>query len=179
MQTKPNIPVLKKPLVLIGLMGCGKSAAGKRVAEALSVPFVDSDAQIVEQAGMPISEIFETKGEAHFRELERETLRKLMEDTHPKVIATGGGAFLNEETQKLILENSISLWLSAELDVLLERVSRKNTRPLLEKGDKATILKELMEVRYPIYAKAVLRVESKDVPHEETVRDILEAIERF
>ena len=171
--------LLKEPVVLIGLMGCGKSAIGKRLAAALSVPFIDSDHLIVEKEGIPITEIFEQKGEAYFRQLERDTLQKLMQDGSPKIIAMGGGAFLNEHTRDLLLANSLVVWIRAEYDVLLERVSRKKTRPLLEKGNKAEILKTLMDERYPIYAKAPVTIDSANEPHEKTLENAIETIRDY
>ena len=170
---------LTGPVILVGLMGCGKSAIGKRLAEALAVPFIDSDAEIVAQEGASIADIFEQKGEAYFRKLERDTLQRLMQDNAPKIIATGGGAFINDETRQMMLDESLVIWIDAAIDVLLERVSRKKTRPLLEQGDKATILKELMDKRYPIYAKAHLRIESANVPHEVTLENAIETIRNY
>lgn len=170
---------LQKPIVLVGLMGCGKSAIGKRLASMLSVPFVDSDHHIVESSGMSITDIFEQKGEDYFRQLERDTLHQLMADGTPKIIATGGGAFINDTTRILLLKEGLVIWIKAEYDVLLERVSRKTTRPLLEKGDKAKILKTLMNERYPIYAQAPLSVESADVPHEVTLEKVIKTIQDY
>lgn len=175
----PSSFSLKEPIVLVGLMGCGKSAIGKRLADALSVPFIDSDAYIVSQEGMSINAIFEQKGEAYFRTLERETLHQLMQDGTAKIIATGGGAFMNETTRALLLKESLVIWIKAEFDVLLERVSRKNTRPLLEKGNKAEILKQLMDERYPIYAKAPLSITSANVPHEVTLSHAMQTIQDY
>jgi shikimate kinase len=183
METIPNSSTptltLKSPVILVGLMGCGKSALGKRLAKTLSVPFSDSDALIVEHTGKTITQIFSQDGEAYFRELERETLKKLLLQQTPQIIATGGGAFIDEKTRKLMLENSLVIWIKADFPVLLERVSRKKTRPLLEKGDKATILKTLMDMRYPIYEQAHLVIHSTNAPHEVAIKDTIHTIRDF
>ncbi len=177
-QSTINI-TLNSPIILVGLMGCGKSAIGKRLAAKLSVPFKDSDTIIADKEKSSITNIFLQKGEAYFRQLERDVLHHLMQDQSPQIIATGGGAFINEETRKIMLKESTVIWIDAKLDTLLRRVSRKKTRPLLEQGDKATILKDLIEKRYPIYAKAHLRVESTDVPHEVTLNNTIQTIQDF
>lgn len=156
-------------------MGCGKSAIGKRLAEKLELPFIDLDTAIEEKTGLTIPEIFEQHGEGYFRKLERDILREIIAG-EPKIIATGGGAFINEESRKLIKEKSLSVWIKADFALLLERVSRKNNRPLLEKGDKAAILKDLMNKRYPIYAEADITVETTDGPHEIVVDKIISLI---
>jgi shikimate kinase len=156
-------------------MGAGKTAIGKRVAEHLAVPFVDIDHLIEQETGLTVSAIFEKEGEAHFRKLERETIaRELAKPAH--VMATGGGAFMNEGTRALIKAKGFSVWLRADYETLLERVSRKSTRPLLEKGDKAKILKDLMEKRYPVYAEADMVVDTTSGPHQIVVNQIIDAL---
>lgn len=169
--SKPN-----KPIVLIGLMGAGKSSIGKRLAQTLDVPFVDSDDEIVKAAACSISDIFEIYGEPMFRDLEKRVLLRLLTEEEPAVIATGGGAFMQPEIREMIKENAVSMWLHAELDVLYERVSRKRTRPLLEKGDKREILKSLLEERRPFYSQADVTVSSDMGAHENVVNKALHAL---
>lgn len=166
-----------RPIVLIGLMGAGKTTVGRRLAQRLNLPFVDADAAIEEAAGMTVTEIFERFGEAHFRDGERRVIARLIDGT-PKVIATGGGAFINEETRKLILGEAIAIWLDADPAVLADRVSRRDTRPLLRGRDPREVLESLAKQRNPIYALAPIRVTSAATPHDSTVRAILKAIGR-
>jgi shikimate kinase len=167
---------LDKPIVLVGLMGAGKSTVGKRLAGALRVDFVDSDNEIAEAAGCSISEIFETYGETMFRDLEKRVLTRLLSGG-ACVIATGGGAFINEEIREQIKARTLSIWLRADLEVLVERVSRRDTRPLLKTGDKREILQRLMDERYPIYAQADITIDSNSGPHDTVVSDILKMLE--
>lgn len=164
-----------QPIVLIGLMGVGKSTVGRRLAARLGLPFVDADTEIESAAGMSVSEIFERFGEPYFRDGERRVIARLIDGT-PKVIATGGGAFLNEHTRRLILDEAIAVWLDASPEVLAERVRRRDTRPLLRGRDPARVLRELAEARNPIYAMAPIHISSHRAPHEATVRAILKAI---
>lgn len=173
------IPLLDRCVVLVGLMGAGKSSIGKRLAKSLGVPFVDSDEEIVKAAGCSISNIFEIYGEAMFRDLERRVLHRLLTEEKTSVIATGGGAFIQDATRALILEKSVSIWLKADLDVLYERVSRKNNRPLLEKGDKREILAKLMSDREPFYAQADLAISSDMGAHENVVERAIESLLPF
>ncbi len=166
---------LNKTIVLVGLMGCGKSTIGKRLARSLDLPFVDLDNYIEEIAGMSISEIFANHGEPYFRKLELENITKIL-DGAPAILATGGGAFINPEIRKHIKDKGISVWIKADLPTLLERVSRKNTRPLLESGDKEEILKDLMEKRYPLYEQADITVNTTRGTHEVVLQNIIEAI---
>ena len=165
----------REPIVLVGLMGVGKSTVGKRLAQRLGLPFVDADNAIEEAAGMSIAEIFAQFGEPYFRDGERRVIQRLI-DGRPKVIATGGGAFINDATRKLILSDALSVWLDADIDVLVDRVRRRDTRPLLRGKDPAKVLRELAEVRNPLYAQADIHVTSNNAPHEATVRAILKAI---
>lgn len=173
---RPHI-TLNKPVVLVGLMGAGKSTVGRRLAAALGVDFVDSDNEIAEAAGCSISEIFETYGESMFRDLEKRVLNRLL-SSPPCVIATGGGAFMNQEIREAIKAQTVSIWLRAELDVLVERVSRRDTRPLLKTGDKGEILKRLIDERYPVYSEAHITIDSNVGPHDSVVNDILFALEK-
>ncbi len=164
-----------KPIVLIGLMGVGKSTVGRRLAKRLQLPFVDADAEIERAAGMSITDIFSRFGEEYFRAGERRVIARLVDGT-PKVIATGGGAFINEETRALILQSALAIWLDANPAVLAERVARRDTRPLLRNRDPVEVLTELARVRNPIYAMAPIRISSQQSPHETTVNSILKAI---
>lgn len=164
-----------QPIVLVGLMGAGKSTVGRRLALRLRLPFVDADTEIEQAAGMTIAEMFAQYGEQYFRDGERRVIARLM-DGAPKVIATGGGAFVNEETRALILAEALAVWLDASIEVLVERVRKRGHRPLLVGKDPAQVLRELAEVRNPLYAQAQVRVPSNNVPHDFTVRAILEAI---
>ena len=173
MNSTPYTP--HKPIVLVGLMGAGKSTIGRRLAAALSLPFTDSDAEIVEAAGCSIADIFEAYGETIFRDLEQRVMLRLLSQS-PGIIATGGGAFINPEIRSCIKEKSVSIWLRADIDVLIERVSRRDTRPLLKTGDKGIILSKLMEERYPIYAEADITIDSSAGLHETVVENILNAL---
>ncbi|WP_343518867.1 shikimate kinase [Sphingomonas sp.] len=164
-----------RPIVLIGLMGVGKTTVGRRLAQRLHLPFVDADHEIEEAAGMTIAEIFERFGEDHFRDGERRVIARLI-DGRPKVIATGGGAFLNAETRALILDQSTAIWLDAAPHVLAERVSKRDHRPLLRGKDPLKVLTELAAVRNPVYALAPIHVVSKSAPHDATVNAIVEAL---
>jgi len=165
-----------KPIVLVGLMGVGKSTVGRRLAARLHLPFVDADTEIEEAAGMTVSEIFEKFGEAYFRDGERRVIARLV-DGKPKVIATGGGAFINDETRALILDQSIAIWLDAPTRILAERVGRRDTRPLLRNRNPREVLDELAAVRNPIYAQAPIRIASDQAPHESAVNAILKALD--
>lgn len=179
--SESEIPQLHpdKPIVLVGLMGAGKSSIGKRLAKAVNMPFIDSDNEIAEAAACSISNIFEIYGETMFRDLEQRVLLRLLTEEKPAVIATGGGAFIQPAIREMVKENAVSVWLHAELDVLYERVSRKRTRPLLEKGDKREILKNLMIERDPFYALADVTVSSDMGAHENVVNKALQALQPF
>jgi len=164
-----------KPIVLIGLMGAGKTTVGRRLAQRMRLPFVDADHEIEAAAGMSVADIFERFGEPYFRDGERRVIARLV-DGAPKVIATGGGAFMNEGTRALILERGLAVWLDAEPGVLADRVSRRDTRPLLRGKDPETVLAELAAIRNPFYALAPIRVQSVAAPHDATVDAILKAI---
>jgi shikimate kinase len=173
-----TIAGLDQPIVLVGLMGAGKTTVGRRLAQRLGLPFVDADEEIERAAGLTVAEIFDTFGEAEFRAGERRVIARLLAGP-PQVIATGGGAFMNEETRARIKERGISIWLRADLAVLAERVGRRNTRPLLRDGDPRETLADLMATREPIYAQADLTVDSADQPHAATVDTMLAALSAF
>lgn len=162
-------------LVLVGLMGAGKSVIGKLLAEQTGMPFVDSDDEIVAAAQMPITEIFAAYGEPEFRSLEARVVRRVLEGG-PQIVSTGGGAFMNAQTRDNILQNSVSLWLKADFDVLWNRVSKRTTRPLLQQPNPKQVLRDLMNERYPVYEQADLIVQSENVPKLDVVRRALEVI---
>lgn len=164
-----------QPIVLIGLMGVGKSTVGRRLAARLNLPFVDADSEIEAAAGMAIADIFERFGEDYFRDGERRVIARLI-DGKPKVIATGGGAFINPETRALILDQALAVWLNANPRILADRVKRRDTRPLLRGRDPAAVLTALAEVRNPLYALAPIHVSSQQAPHETTVAAIIKAL---
>jgi shikimate kinase len=169
---------LTKPIVLVGLMGSGKSTVGYRLAKRLDLPFLDTDTEIERTIGCSISDIFAGAGEEYFRKLEQRTISELL--THdPHILATGGGAFIQPETRALIKKKSVSVWLRADLDVLLERVSRRKTRPLLETGDKREILQKLIQERYPVYAEADVVVDSGTDSHGVAVDAIISAVAAY
>ncbi|USI72195.1 shikimate kinase [Sphingomonas morindae] len=165
-----------RPLVLVGLMGVGKSTVGRRLATRLTLPFVDADREIEAAAGLPIPEIFARYGEAGFRDGERRVIARLI-DGRPRVVATGGGAFMNDETRALILDKAIAIWLDADVDVLAERVGRRGDRPLLAGRDPRAVLTELAAVRNPVYALAHIHIRSEPLPHEATVDAIMKALQ--
>jgi shikimate kinase len=167
---------LDKTLVLVGMMGAGKTSVGRRLASTLGLPFRDADAEIETAAACSINEIFERFGEPAFRAGERKVITRLLREP-PHVLATGGGAFMDAETRARIRENGISVWLKANVDLLLERVKRKDNRPLLRNTDGRAALVRLMVEREPVYALADITVESDDGPHETVVRRIIAALE--
>jgi len=169
----------RRSIVLIGMMGAGKSSVGRRLAARLSVSFVDADAEIEKAAGMSIADIFARHGEADFRSGEARVITRLL-DGGPQVLATGGGAFMNPATRSVIQAKGISIWLSANVEVLMRRISkRKHERPLLQTADPAETLRRLLAEREPIYAQADLTVQSRDLPHDAIVADIMKALATF
>ena len=164
-----------KSIVMVGLMGCGKSAVGRRLAARLGLPFVDADEEIEKAAGQSIDDIFAEHGEPYFREGERKVLARLIR-SGPQVLATGGGAFMNADTRAAIAERGISVWLKADLGLLVRRVGKRNNRPLLKDADPQAVMQKLMDARYPIYAQADITVESRDVPHDVIVTEIIERL---
>ena len=167
--------VLDRPVALVGLMGSGKSTLGRTLAEALGLSFVDADDIVVKRAGKPIAAIFAQDGEAAFRTLERTVIADLM-SAGPKIIATGGGAFMNDSTRTLIGEKAISLWLKADLPTLVKRTAGDRNRPLLAGGDPSAILSGLMDTRYPVYAQADITVETGRESPEKTLGDMIDAL---
>lgn len=165
-----------RSLVMVGLMGCGKSTIGRRLAARLDIPFVDADDEIERSAQKSIPEIFADHGEAYFRDGERRVIRRLLL-SGPQVLATGGGAYMNPETRATIRSSGIAIWLKAELPVLMRRVLKRDNRPLLRVEDPEVVMRQLMEARYPVYADADLTVESRDVPHEVIVDEILACLD--
>jgi shikimate kinase len=164
-----------RSIVLVGLMGAGKSTVGRRLAQKLGLPFRDADNEIEAAAGMSIPDIFAIHGEAHFRDGERRVIARLLQEG-PMVLATGGGAFMNEETRARIAENGISIWLRADLDVLMRRVRKRATRPLLQNPDPEGTMRQLMAKRHPVYALADLTVESHEAPHDRVVTEIMNSL---
>lgn len=168
---------IDRPVVLVGMMGTGKTSVGKRLAAILDCPFVDADEEIEKAAQMTIAEIFASYGEAYFRDGERRVIARLMEcDGGRKVIATGGGAFCDPGTRALILERGIAIWLDSDIDTLLERTSRKDNRPLLRQGNPRETLERLREERRPAYAQAPIHVVSSNGPKGRTVVSVLKGI---
>jgi shikimate kinase len=164
-----------RSVVLIGLMGAGKTAVGRRLANRLDLPFIDADSEIEVAAGASIREIFAEHGEAYFRQGERKVIARLLENG-PQVLATGGGAYMNPDTRANIKAHGLSVWLKADIKVLMKRVGRRDNRPLLAAGDPEKVMKRLMEERYPIYAEADVTVESRDVPHDVIVGAVIDAL---
>ena len=168
-----------RSIVLVGMMGVGKSSIGRRLAARLGVPFVDADTEIEKAAGMSIADIFARHGEADFRSGEARVIARLL-DGGPQVLATGGGAVMNADTRAAIKAKGVSIWLSAEFDVLMRRINkRKNDRPMLQTADPAATLRELLVAREPVYAQADLTVQSREVPHDAIVAEIMTALAAF
>ena len=165
-----------RSIVLVGMMGSGKSSIGRRLAARLAVPFADADAEIeAAHDGMTIPEIFDKYGEPYFRAGEARVIARLLENG-PQVLATGGGAFMNRDTRAAIGQKGVSVWLKAELDVLMKRIKRRGDRPLLKTDDPAATLTALIAQRYPVYAEASLTVLSRDVPHDAIVDEIIASL---
>jgi len=168
-----------RSIVLVGMMGVGKSSIGRRLAARLGVPFVDADAEIEKAAGMSIADIFARHGEADFRSGEARVIARLL-DGGPQVLATGGGAVMNADTRAAIKAKGVSIWLSAEFDVLMRRINkRKNDRPMLQTADPAATLRELLVAREPVYARADITVQSREVPHDAIVAEIMTSLAAF
>ena len=169
------IALLDRPIVLVGLMGVGKSTVGRRLAQRLGLPFVDSDSAIEEAAGASAADVFDRYGEDDFRDGERRLVARLI-DGEVRVIATGGGAFVDPDTRRLLNERAITVWLDAPIDVLAERTGRKNSRPLLRSGDRAKTLARLSDERRAFYAEAQIHVRSNDGAHGTVVDAIIAAL---
>ena len=189
---------IDRPIVLVGMMGVGKTSLGRRLAAQLGVPFVDADEEIEKAAHMPIPEIFSTYGEAFFREGERRVIARLLGESTPgdaasglklphagqgraglKVLSTGGGAFVNDATRQLILSRGIAVWLDAELDTLVDRTARKGNRPLLKTGNPREILSHLKSSREPFYSQAPIKVMSGNVPHARTLASLMVSLDEW
>lgn len=165
----------KRNLVFIGLMGAGKSAIGRLTASTLGLPFVDSDHEIERVSRMTVAELFAAYGEEEFRALETRVIKRLLR-SGPRVISTGGGAYINERTRRLVRKGGLTVWLKADLDVLWERVNKRETRPLLKTANPKKTLENLMLARYPVYAEADLTVVSRDTSKEAMVEEVLKAL---
>lgn len=170
---------IKRPIVLVGMMGVGKSTVGRNLAELLDWSFVDADDEIEKAAQLSVSEIFEKYGEAQFRNGEMRVIARLMEDNGQRIIATGGGAFCQPQTRQAIQDKAISVWLDCDLDTLVERVTRRDTRPLLRGGDPRQILTDLLDKRQDDYAQAHVRVQCVEGPHRQMAVRILETIDQW
>lgn len=165
----------KRCVVLIGMMGAGKSTIGRRMAARLRLPFLDADTEIEAAAGMSIPEIFEAHGEPHFRDGEARVIARLL-DGGPSVVATGGGAFMREETRDRVRAKAVSIWLKADADVIMKRVRRRSDRPLLQNADPEGTVSRLLGEREPVYRTADLTILSRDVPHDRIVDECIEAL---
>jgi shikimate kinase len=171
-------PLRHQTIALVGLMGVGKSSVGRRLASALNLPFRDTDAEVEAAAGRSISDIFVDLGEEAFREGERRVIARLLEQP-PHVLATGGGAFMTEQTRAVIKAKAVSVWLKADLEVLARRVTRKDTRPLLAGKDPLAVLQAQADARYPIYSQADIIVETGDAAHHVTVEQVINALTAY
>lgn len=167
----------ERSIVFVGLMGAGKTAIGRKVASTLGIPFIDSDHEIESVSRMTVPELFDRYGEAEFRALEQRVILRLLEGG-PRVLSTGGGAFMNEHTREAIAQHGVSVWLKADLDLLMERVSKKQNRPLLKTADPRATLRQLMDLRYPVYATATLTVPTRDERKEVITAEVIEALNR-
>lgn len=172
------VPAAERSIVLVGLMGAGKTTVGRRLARRLDLAFVDADAEIEEAAGETIPEIFERRGEAAFRAGEQRVIARLLSGP-PQVLATGGGAYMDPVTRANIAARGISIWLKADLDILMKRVGKRGDRPLLQNGDARATMQRLMEERYPVYAEADITIESLEGPHDTIVETIVERLKEF
>lgn len=164
-----------RSIVFVGLMGAGKTAIGRKVAQALGLPFLDSDHEIEAASRLTVPELFELYGEAEFRALEQRVIQRILE-TPRQVLSTGGGAFMNAQTREAVAASGISVWLMADLDVLMERVAKKQNRPLLQNDDPRAVMARLMEERYPIYAEANVTVHTRDERKEVIAAEVIDAL---
>ena len=170
---------LNKPIVIVGLMGAGKTSVGKMIAKKLNFPFIDSDSEIVKSAGCSVVDIFSIYGENEFRRVEDRVINRILSDNKIKVLSTGEGAFIIDNVRKLTKEKAITIWLKADLNLLVKRTSFKDTRPLLLNYDSTKILQKLIDERYPIYANADITVETKDEPTYKTTQNVLKALHNY
>ena len=178
LEKSASLPPPPRTLVLVGLMGAGKTCIGKRLAQAFGVEFVDADEEIETAAGCTIEDIFARYGEPHFRDGERRVIARLL-DRPVHVLATGGGAFMDLRTREKVRERGISVWLRADIELLLRRVSRRNNRPLLKEGDRRATLERLIELRYPTYAEADITVDSMEASPDATAERVVAALRSF
>lgn len=178
MHSARSVPAPDRTVALVGLMGAGKSAIGRRLAHRLGLPFVDADVEIEAAAACTIEEFFDRYGEAQFRAGERRVIQRLL-DGPTIVLATGGGAFMDLQTRTLMRQRAVTIWLRAELPVLIDRVGRRTNRPLLKQDNPEAVLQRLMDIRYPVYAEADITVDSRDSPAERTTDEVLEALTAF
>ena len=162
-------------IVLVGMMGAGKSTIGRRLAARLRLPFMDADTEIETAAGMTIPEIFEVHGEQHFRDGEARVIARLL-DGGPGVLATGGGSFMRDETRRRIGDKAVSIWLRADTDIIMKRVKRRTDRPLLQTADPVATVNRLLAEREPIYRNADITIASRDVPHDRIVDEVMAAL---
>lgn len=165
----------RRSIVLVGLMGAGKSTVGRRLAGRLGLPFRDADHEIEQAAGLTIPEIFERHGEPYFREGERKVIQRLLQHG-PGVLATGGGAYMSAETREAVTAGGIAIWLRAELEILMRRVRKRQNRPLLKTADPEATMRQLIAHRHPIYALAEITIESREAPHDRVVGEAIEAL---
>ncbi|WP_421790597.1 shikimate kinase [Hyphobacterium sp.] len=173
-----SLPPSQRSIVMVGLMGVGKTTVGRRLAAALNLPFADADEEIEKAAGRPVADIFSDFGEAAFRDGERRVISRLLEEPQA-VIALGGGAFVNDDTRRMVKDKAISIWLKADLDTLMERVSRRDTRPLLQTENPRAVMADLMARREAAYAEADIQIEGDTGPHAATVDRVLEALKNY
>ncbi len=164
-----------RSIVLVGMMGAGKSTIGRRLSARLGLPFLDADAEIEAAAGMSIPDIFEAHGEQHFRDGEARVIARLLE-SGPAVLATGGGAFMREETRRRIKDKALSIWLKADADIIMRRVRRRSDRPLLQTADPEETVNRLLSEREPVYSHADITIASRDVPHDKIVEECIDAL---
>jgi shikimate kinase len=167
----------KRSVVLVGMMGAGKSTIGRRISARLRLPFLDADAEIETAAGMSIPDIFENHGEPHFRDGEARVIARLLE-SGPVVLATGGGAFMREETRARIMDKAVSIWLKADVDTIMKRVKRRADRPLLQTADPTATVGRLIREREPVYQNADITIWSREAPHEKIVEECIDALHR-
>ncbi|WP_028034777.1 shikimate kinase [Chelativorans sp. J32] len=168
----------RRNIVFVGLMGAGKTVVGRKVAGMLGLPFVDSDHEIETVSRMTIPELFANYGEAEFRALERRVIARLLRDG-PRVLSTGGGAFMSEQTRRAVTRQAVSVWLKADLDTLMQRVAKRQNRPLLNSGDPRAVMQGLMDIRYPIYGQADITIRTRDEPKEVIASEVVEGLVAF
>lgn len=163
----------KKIIVLVGIMGSGKTTIGKRLAKKLKIDFIDSDHEIEKQTGKTINKIFSQDGEPHFRQIEKETISNIIQKNYPVILSLGGGAFVNDDVRNLVKKQCVSVWLDVALDVVLARIGEQSNRPLLNNVDKSEVLSKLIAQRSPFYAQCDIRINSDSTSHTQTVNDII------